>query len=231
MMMRLIDLTLAALGLVILAPLLLVAALGVRRVLGPPVLFRQPRAGRGGRVFTILKFRTMDMRGARCCGDPRRCIGHQMTSASGSPPLAAWLRRTGIDELPQLINVLRGEMSLVGPRPLMVRYVPRYSPEQRRRLDVRPGITGWAQINGRTDLPWDERLAMDTWYVANRSVRLDLAILLQTFRVAVTGSGYSQTGSETGFEFLGSRPFDGRCPGDDAVVDETRRIIVIDPAR
>lgn len=191
----------------------------IRRFLGAPVLFLQERAGRAGRPFTILKFRTMEMSDARCCGRPDACVGVQMAPGARMSGLGVVLRRTGLDELPQLVNILRGDMSFIGPRPLLVRYVDRYTPRQRRRLEVRPGITGWAQINGRTDLDWEDRLEQDVWYVDHRSLRLDLAIARRTFRAAASGSGYSQEGSHTGLEFLGTGVPVGICPVTEARLD------------
>jgi len=221
---RLIDVVLALICIVILAPLMLVVALLIRKEAGSPVLFRQVRAGRDGVPFTILKFRTMEMRDAGCCLDPGACIGIQMPPGVRTPRRVEKLRRTGLDELPQIINILRGEMSFVGPRPLMVRYGPRYSAQQRRRLDVRPGITGWAQVNGRTDLSWDDKLALDVWYVEHRSLALDLRIVLTTFRTALSGSGYSQSGSDTGPEYLGSGVAPGICPATELPLDQAARL-------
>jgi len=228
--MRILEVVAATVAFVLLLPVMALIAIAIRVVAGGPVLFRQRRAGRWGRPFTIWKFRTMDMRDARCCGDPERCIGLQMAPGTPVPRLFEGLRRSGLDELPQLVNVIAGHMSVVGPRPLMLRYTDRYTKEQRRRLDVRPGITGWAQVSGRTDLEWDARLALDVWYVAHRSVRLDLEILARTVRVAVLGSGFSQSGSHTGYEFQGIRPRDGRCPAADEPPVSTERAIVSEQA-
>jgi lipopolysaccharide/colanic/teichoic acid biosynthesis glycosyltransferase len=209
---RLIDVLVAAAGLVLLAPVLMAIAVVIQRDAGSPVMFRQVRAGQHGKPFTILKFRTMEMRDARCCLRPSACIGIQMAPGRQMPASMERLRRTGLDELPQLVNVLRGDMSFVGPRPLMLRYVPRYTKGHRRRLDVRPGITGWAQVNGRTDLPWDDKLDLDVWYVEHQSLALDLRIMAATVWTALTGRGYSQSGSETGLEFLGTGVAPGLCP-------------------
>jgi len=179
----------AAVGLVVLSPIVGATALGIRLSMGAPVLFRQVRAGRDGKPFTILKFRTMQMRTASCCGRPQICCGIQMAPGTTIPRFARLARRTGLDELPQLINILRGEMSFVGPRPLLVRYIARYTDEQRRRHSVRPGISGWAQVNGRTDLAWSDRLALDVWYVDHQSLRLDLQILWRTVRASAAGAG------------------------------------------
>jgi lipopolysaccharide/colanic/teichoic acid biosynthesis glycosyltransferase len=199
-------------ALVLLWPILAGIAVGIRFTMGPPVLFRQVRAGRDGVPFTILKFRTMEMREASCCHRPQACRGIQMAPGTTVPRFARVVRRTGLDELPQLVNILRGEMSFVGPRPLMVRYIKRYTAEQRRRHSVLPGISGWAQVNGRTDLSWNDRLALDVWYVDHQSLWLDLRILWRTLRASAEGSGYSQSGSDTGPEFLGTGLTPGMCP-------------------
>jgi len=196
----------------VLAPIIGATALGIRLSMGTPILFRQARAGRDGMPFTILKFRTMEMRAASCCGRPETCRGTQMAPGATIPRFARFVRRTGLDELPQLINILRGEMSFIGPRPLLIRYLARYTPEQRRRHSVLPGISGWAQVNGRTDLSWSDRLALDVWYVDHQSLWLDLRILGRTFRASAQGSGYSQSGSATGPEFLGTGVPPGICP-------------------
>jgi sugar transferase EpsL len=169
---RAIDLVGATAGLIMLAPVLLLIALAVRGALGSPVLFRQIRPGLHGRPFELLKFRTMtDLRDAagELCPD-----GQRLTR------LGNWLRSTSLDELPELINVLRGDMSLVGPRPLLLDYLGHYSAEQARRHDVRPGITGWAAVHGRNATSWERRLALDVWYVDHWSLALDLKILLMT---------------------------------------------------
>ena len=202
----------AAIALLALSPILAAIALGIRLTMGTPIVFRQERAGLDGVPFTILKFRTMEMRAASCCGRPETCRGIQMAPGATISRFARFVRRTGLDELPQLINILRGEMSFIGPRPLMVRYIPRYTAEQRRRHSVLPGISGWAQVNGRTDLSWSDRLTLDVWYVDHQSLWLDLRILWRTFRASAEGSGYSQSGSDTGPEFLGTGLPPGICP-------------------
>jgi lipopolysaccharide/colanic/teichoic acid biosynthesis glycosyltransferase len=169
---------LAALGLlVILGPLACMIALAIRWRMGPPVLFRQPRLGRHERTFVVLKFRTMRE-------EPGAPDEQRLTL------LGRWLRRTSLDEVPQLINVLRGEMSFIGPRPLLTRYQPYYSPRERRRHEVRPGLTGWAQIHGRNRLGWEERLRLDVWYVAHWSLELDLLVLLRTLGAVMRGQGF-----------------------------------------
>jgi sugar transferase EpsL len=209
---RVIDVTAAGVGLITLAPVMCGVAVAIRAVMGPPVLFRQVRVGLAGQPFTILKFRTMDLRDGRCCRAPLSCIGTQFAPGVHMSRLGSLLRRSGIDELPQLLNILRGDMSFIGPRPLLTRYMDRYTNSQLRRHDVRPGITGWAQVNGRTDLPWEDRLALDVWYVDHRSLRLDLRIACQTLAGVMAGAGFSQSGSYTGDEFLGSGVPPGICP-------------------
>ncbi len=169
---RLFDVLISAVALVLFAPMLLLLALLVRVFLGSPVLFRQERSGRGRRPFTILKFRTMT--------NERDASGELLPDAQRLTWFGCFLRRTSLDELPELLNVLKGEMSLVGPRPLLPRYDPYYTEVELSRFDVLPGITGWAQINGRNDLAWDDRLRCDAWYVASCSFALDLKILFAT---------------------------------------------------
>jgi len=169
---RLVDIAVSAAGLVVLAPVLLALWVGVRGALGRPALFRQQRTGKGGSCFTILKFRTMVER--RTDAAP---INDDDESAR-IPPFGKLLRTTGLDELPQLWNILRGDMSLVGPRPLLPQYEALYTPEQARRHTVRPGLTGWAQIKGRVDIAWARQFELDAWYIDNRSFLLDLRILL-----------------------------------------------------
>ena len=192
---RVLDLALTLPVLIILSPLLALIALLVRVRLGSPVLFRQQRPGLHGRPFTILKFRTMT--------DARDANGQLLPDAERLTPLGAWLRRTSLDELPELINVLRGEMSLVGPRPLLMEYLARYTPEQARRHEVKPGITGWAQIHGRNALTWEEKFALDVWYVERQSFLLDVKILLLTAWIVLKREGISQEGHATMPEFGG----------------------------
>lgn len=193
---RVIDIVGAALALVALSPVLVLVAVLVRLKLGSPVLFRQPRAGLGGAPFVLTKFRTMtdevDDDGALLPDDVR---------LTGFGRL---LRSTSLDELPELVHVLRGEMSLVGPRPLPVTYLDRYSARQARRHEVRPGLTGWAQVNGRNAAGWPERLEMDVWYVEHRSLRLDLRILARTVLVVLDRSGVAEDGHVTMSEFQGA---------------------------
>ena len=190
------DLAAASVGLVVAAPVLAVIAVAVRRSMGPPVLFRQQRAGRDAVPFALLKIRTM-----------RDSLPDEELFTSDEArltPLGRRLRAWSLDELPQLVNVLRGEMSLVGPRPLPTAYVDRYSPEQRRRLGATPGITGWAQVNGRNAVDWEERLQLDVWYVDHVSLALDLRILWRTVRQVLSGHGVSAEGHATMPEFRGS---------------------------
>lgn len=204
-MKRGIDVLGAAAGLVVLSPLLLLIAVLVRLRMGSPVLFRQTRPGLRGRPFELVKFRTMT--------DARAATGEPAPDEQRLTALGRWLRRTSLDELPELVNVMRGDMSLVGPRPLLVEYLPRYSPEQARRHDVRPGITGWTQVNGRNTLSWDEKFAHDVWYVDHRSFRLDAAILARTVKQVVSGHGVSAPGHATMEPFVGGGPADTRDDG------------------
>jgi len=192
---RAIDLMAASVGLLVLGIPMALIALVVRLKLGSPVIYRQERPGLHGKTFEILKFRTMV--------DATDDDGNPLPNRVRITPVGHFLRRTSLDELPELINVLRGEMSLVGPRPLRTFYLDRYTPEQARRHDVMPGITGWAQINGRNTLTWDERLALDIWYVDHASVWLDLKILMQTFFALVRGADDTDDGLDVP-EFLGT---------------------------
>ena len=199
---RALDICIAAVALVVTAPLQAgVAALVLTR-LGRPVLFRQRRPGLHGTPFTMLKFRTMRD------PDPERGV---VTDAQRTTRLGAALRAASADELPGLVNVLRGDMSLVGPRPLMTAYLDRYSAQQARRHDVRPGLTGLAQVSGRNDLPWEDRFALDVHYVDHRSLLLDLQILARTVRVVVQRRGILPAGSDATAEFLGSPAAAGPC--------------------
>jgi lipopolysaccharide/colanic/teichoic acid biosynthesis glycosyltransferase len=197
-MKRFIDVSVSLVLLVLLVPLMALVALAVRLDVGAPVLFRQERPGLKGQPFTIYKFRTM--RGAHG-GEPNvERDAERLTS------LGRWMRATSFDEFPELWNVLRGDMSLVGPRPLLMRYLPLYSAEQMRRHDVRPGLTGWAQVNGRNALSWEEKFKLDVWYVDHCSLMLDLKILLLTVAAVFRREGISYENSATMPEFGGSRP-------------------------
>jgi len=193
---RALDLVAAGAAAVVLAPVAGVVAWRVRRELGSPVLFRQQRAGRDGEPFTLLKFRSMR----------DRLPGEELylDDAARLSPFGARLRSTSLDELPQLVNVLRGDMALVGPRPLPLAYLERYDARQRRRLEVRPGITGWAQVNGRNALDWADRFDLDLWYVEHRSVLLDLRVLALTVRAVLRREGISGDGAATMSEFTGT---------------------------
>jgi lipopolysaccharide/colanic/teichoic acid biosynthesis glycosyltransferase len=193
---RVFDLAGAGLLLLVLSPVIALVALVVRLRMRTPVLYRHTRPGRGGRAFTLLKFRTMT--------NQRDANGALLPDGARLTTLGRFLRRTSLDELPGLLNVLKGEMSLVGPRPLLMEYLPRYSPEQMRRHDVRPGITGWAQVNGRNALSWDEKFALDVWYVDHRSLRLDVEILGRTIGQVLAGHGVSAPGHATAPPFEGS---------------------------
>ena len=194
---RLFDLIVAGLAAVILSPLLLVLALLVRLNIGSPVLFRQERPGYKGRPFKIVKFRTM--------AETRDADGKPLPDSVRLSPFGSWLRSVSLDELPELYNILRGEMSIVGPRPLLMEYLPLYTPEQMRRHDVHPGLTGWAQIHGRNTLDWEERFKLDVWYVDHRSFWLDVRILLITAWKVLTREGINQPGRSTTDYFGGSR--------------------------
>ncbi|MBI5692948.1 MAG: sugar transferase [Verrucomicrobia bacterium] len=196
-MKRAIDLTLVLLSAPAWVPVLLALAAVVRVRLGAPVFFTQERAGWKGRCFRVVKFRTMT--------DERDSEGKLLPDDQRLTAFGRWLRATSLDELPELWNILKGDMSLVGPRPLLAKYLPRYSVEQRRRHEVRPGLTGWAQINGRNALGWDERFALDVWYVDHRTLALDLKILLLTLQKVVRRDGISAPGEATMPEFLGPR--------------------------
>jgi lipopolysaccharide/colanic/teichoic acid biosynthesis glycosyltransferase len=193
---RIADVLGSALGLLILSPVLLAAMAAVRIYMGGPVLFRQSRAGRHGRVFTFYKLRTMS--------DDRDRRGVLLPDEKRLTALGRWLRSTSLDELPQLWNVLNGDMSLVGPRPLLAAYLPRYNAFQRRRHEVRPGITGWTQVHGRNALSWERKFELDVWYVDRWSLWLDAKILALTARRIFQRDGISQPGHATMPEFLGS---------------------------
>ena len=196
MLKRLFDILGAVLGLLILLPIIVTLAWQVRRKLGSPVLFRQTRPGLHGKPFQLIKFRTM----RNAIGPDGRPLhdSERMTS------FGSFLRSASLDELPELWNVLMGDMSLVDPRPLLMEYLPLYSLEQARRHEVRPGVTGWAQVNGRNALSWEEKFRLDVWYVDNHSFWLDLKILFMTVRKVVVREGISATGDATMPKFIGS---------------------------
>jgi lipopolysaccharide/colanic/teichoic acid biosynthesis glycosyltransferase len=193
---RLFDLLFSILGLLVLALPLLALIWLIRRKLGRPVFFIQVRAGIHGKPFKMVKFRTMT--------DERGLDGILLPDAVRLTPLGRFLRSTSLDELPELWNVLKGEMSLVGPRPLLMEYLPLFSPEQARRHEVRPGITGWAQINGRNAISWEEKFSMDVWYVNHQSFWLDLRIFLLTIWKVIRREGISAAGEATMAPFTGS---------------------------
>lgn len=194
-MKRSFDLILAALTLLVLGIPLLFLTWHVRRKLGSPAFFRQTRPGLQGRQFSMVKFRTMT--------DARGADGQLLPDAERLTPFGRFLRASSLDELPELWNVLKGDMSLVGPRPLLVDYLPLYSAEQARRHEVRPGITGWAQVNGRNALSWEEKFKLDVWYVDNRTMWLDLKILFLTVRKVLVRDGISAAGEATMSRFTG----------------------------
>jgi lipopolysaccharide/colanic/teichoic acid biosynthesis glycosyltransferase len=194
---RLFDVVVAAVALVILSPLMLITGTVLWCNFGLPVLFRQTRAGLNGEPFCLYKFRTMT--------DARDVTGHLLPDAERLTPVSRVVRRWSLDELPQLWNVLRGDMSLVGPRPLLMAYLDRYTCEQMRRHEVRPGVTGWSQVNGRNLISWEQKLDMDIWYVENRSFKLDLRILIMTAMQVLRRHGISAAGHETIPEFRGTK--------------------------
>ncbi len=196
-MKRLMDLLIAACALLALSPVIFVVAVLVRIKLGGPVLFRQRRPGRGGQPFVMLKFRTMV--------DATDGQGRPLPDGQRLTPFGRALRSASLDELPGLLNVLKGDMSLVGPRPLLMQYLPLYSRQQARRHEVRPGLTGWAQVNGRNTLSWDDKFSLDVWYVENRSFTLDLRILWLTAVKVLRREGISSIGEAT------MPPFTGTC--------------------
>jgi sugar transferase EpsL len=194
---RLLDALASALALTILAPLLLAIAAAIWGIIGRPVLWRQARPGLNGKPFMLIKFRTMS--------NAKGPDGALLPDALRLGRFGRFLRRFSLDELPELLNVLRGDMSLVGPRPLLMEYLDRYTAEQSRRHNVRPGITGWAQINGRNAIAWEQKFALDIWYVDNQSFWLDLRILILTLWKVLKCEGISEPGHATMSEFMGKR--------------------------
>ncbi len=196
MVKNLFDLFLALILLILLSPVIIILTLMIKIIMGTPVIFKQKRPGLAGRPFYLYKFRTMSEardEDGELLGDDERLTG-----------LGRFLRRFSLDELPQLFNVIRGELSFVGPRPLLMVYLDRYNKEQARRHEVKPGITGWAQVNGRNAVSWEERFKLDVWYVDNRSFVLDLKILTMTLVKVLKAEGISGEGTETMSEFMGS---------------------------
>lgn len=200
-MKRMFDVLLACLAMFVLAAPMILLSLLVRLNLGAPVLFRQTRPGQWGRPFEMIKFRTMR--------DAYAADGQTLPDAERLTSFGRFLRSTSLDELPEFWNVLKGDMSLVGPRPLLMEYLPLYSPEQARRHEVRPGITGWAQVNGRNALSWDAKFDLDVWYIDNRSLLLDLKILFLTIKKVMVRDGISAAGEVTVPKFTGNHS--GEC--------------------
>ncbi len=195
MIKRLFDIFVSLMALILLSPIWLLTAYLIAKNLGKPVLFRQKRPGKDGKIFEMVKFRSML--------DSTDAQGTPLPDEQRMTPFGSKLRSTSLDELPELWNVLKGDMSLVGPRPLLVEYLPKYSPEQARRHNVKPGITGYAQVNGRNAISWDERFEMDVWYVENQSFWLDIKILFQTVTTVLKKDGVTQEGHVTMEPFKG----------------------------
>lgn len=196
MFKRFIDIFVSAIALILLSPVIAIVAWSISKKLGSPVLFHQIRPGLNGKPFTMIKFRTM-----RDAVDKN---GNPLPDSERMTPFGNFLRSTSLDELPELWNVLKGDMSLVGPRPLLMEYLPLYSKEQARRHEVRPGVTGWAQINGRNAISWEEKFKLDVWYVDNQSFWLDVKILFLTVKKVFIRDGISAKGEATMSKFTGS---------------------------
>ncbi len=194
---RLFDIVASFFGLILLSPVIAIVAWQISRKLGSPVLFRQVRPGKDGKPFEMIKFRTMR--------DALDAEGNPLPDSERMTPFGSFLRSSSLDELPELWNVLKGEMSLVGPRPLLMEYLPLYSTEQYRRHEVRPGVTGWAQINGRNAISWEDKFKLDVWYVDNRSFWLDLKIVFLTVKKVVVRDGISAEGEATMSKFSGNK--------------------------
>ncbi|MBD7947941.1 sugar transferase [Psychrobacter communis] len=197
MLKRLIDITASGAALTVLSPVLAITAYKVKKNLGSPVLFKQTRPGLNGKPFEMIKFRTMK--------DATDSDGNLLPDSERLTPFGQKLRSTSIDELPELWNVLKGDMSLVGPRPLLMEYLPLYNSEQARRHNVRPGVTGYAQVNGRNAINWEQKFALDTWYVDNQSLWLDFKILAKTVKQVLIKDGISADGEATMSKFTGSQ--------------------------
>jgi sugar transferase EpsL len=195
---RLFDIISSIAGLAVTSPLLIILAILIRLKLSSPILFRQQRPGLRGKAFVIYKFKTMT--------DQCDSSGNLLPDEQRLPAFGRFLRSTSFDELPELFNVLKGDMSIVGPRPLMMKYLDRYSPEQARRHEVKPGITGWAQINGRNAISWEDRFKLDIWYVDNQTFWLDMKIIFKTIRNVIAKEGITQQGRATMDEFMGTPP-------------------------
>ena len=195
---RILDLVIASIAMILLCPVFLIVVILVRFKLGHPILFCQQRPGLNAKPLTIYKFRTM-------IAKTHDENGNILPDDKRLTPFSLWLRSTSLDELPELFNVMKGDMSIVGPRPLMTKYLARYTPHQARRHEVKPGITGWAQIHGRNNITWEEKFEMDVWYVDNWSLWLDIKILLRTFRQVISRKGVAKEGHVTVDEFMGSK--------------------------
>ena len=206
-MKRLFDLVLTIPGFLLILPFLLILAIFVRVIHGSPIFFSQLRPGQHGKPFRMLKFRTMT--------NASDAAGNLLPDSDRLTSFGRFLRATSLDEFPELINVLKGDMSLVGPRPLLMEYLPLYSREQNRRHEVRPGMTGWAQVNGRNAISWDEKFRLDVWYVDNWSLWLDIRILAMTMHHVLLRKGINHNESETMPFFKGSEPFDGKVEHDE----------------
>ena len=193
---RLFDIVLSGLALIVLSPLLIVVSILVKKKLGSPILFKQERPGKDEKIFKLYKFRTMT--------DERDENGELLSDEIRLTEFGQFLRSTSIDELPELINILKGDMSIVGPRPLLVRYLDRYNEEQHHRHDVRPGLTGYAQAHGRNAISWEDKFAMDVWYAKNISFKTDLQIILDTIKIVLKRDGISGENAATMQEFMGT---------------------------
>lgn len=198
MIKRLFDIVAASSALIVLAPVIVIVAWLVRRQLGSPVLFRQVRPGLNGDPFEMIKFRTMR--------DAVDESGRPLPDCERMTSFGSFLRSSSLDELPELWNVLKGDMSLVGPRPLLMEYLPLYSPDQYRRHEVRPGVTGWAQVNGRNALSWEDKFSLDVWYVDNRSFWLDCKVIFLTVKKVLVRDGINADGEATVTKFTGNKP-------------------------
>ncbi|WP_151768226.1 sugar transferase [Acinetobacter oleivorans] len=196
MLKRLLDIIIASVALILLSPLYFYVAYKVKKNLGSPVLFRQVRPGLHGKPFEMIKFRTMK--------DAADAQGNPLPDSERLTPFGKMLRSTSLDEMPELWNVIKGDMSIVGPRPLLMEYLPLYNKEQAKRHDVRPGMTGHAQVNGRNAISWDEKFKLDTWYVENRSLWLDFKIMLQTVKKVIAKDDINEAGEATMTKFTGS---------------------------
>lgn len=196
MIKRLFDIFASFFGLLVLSPVIAIVAWKIRKNLGSPVLFKQVRPGKDGKPFQMVKFRTMR--------DAVDAAGNPLPDSERLTPFGNWLRSTSLDELPELWNVLIGDMSLVGPRPLLMEYLPLYNAEQYRRHEVRPGVTGWAQVNGRNAISWEEKFKLDVWYVNNQSFWLDIKILWLTVKKVLVRDGISAEGEATMTKFTGT---------------------------